>query len=195
MNETDTRRPSIRQAHADRTKAAILDAACHVFATCGYGEAGVRDIAARAEVNPALVARYFGSKLELFEAALEASFDVSHFTDAPRQRYGEVVAASLCGSVDEDASAVPMLVFAAGDSEARKAALRILKQRAVEPLEAWFGEPEAAERAAQLMLLVTGFFTYRIMLPLGPVAGQPSAAMQRWLADAFQELVDRREAD
>lgn len=191
MDVADPRRPSIRQAHADRTKAAILDAACHVFATCGYGEAGVRDIAARAGVNPALVGRYFGSKLELFETALEASFDISHFTGMPRERYGELVAASLCRSQDEDASAVPMLVFSAGDSEARKAALRILKNRVVEPLETWFGQPEAAERAAQLMLLVTGFYTYRIMLPLDPVAGSPSAAMQRWFAAVLQELVDR----
>lgn len=191
MDAAHARRPSIRQAHADRTKAAILEAAGHVFATCGYGEAGVRDIAARAGVNPALVGRYFGSKLDLFEAALEDTFEITHFTEMPRERFGELVATSLCRSQDEEASAVPMLVYAAGDSEARKSALRILKSRVVEPLETWFGAPEAAERAAQLMLLVTGFYTYRIMLPLDPVAGRPSAAMQRWFAAALQELVDR----
>lgn len=191
MDLAEARRPSIRQAHADRTKAAILEAARHVFATCGYGEAGVRDIAARAGVNPALVGRYFGSKLELFEAALEASFDIRHFIDVPRECFGELVAASLCRSQDEEASAVPMLVFAGGNSEARKAALRILKDRVVQPLQSWFGEPEAAERAAQLMLLVTGYYTYRIMLPLEPVAGRSSANMERWFAAVLQELVDR----
>lgn len=191
MHAAEARRPSIRQAHADRTKSAILEAARHVFATCGYGEAGVRDIAARAGVNPALVGRYFGSKLELFEAALEASFDIAHFTDMPRECFGERVAHSLCRSQDEEASAVPMLVFAGGNSEARKAALRILQQRALEPLKAWFGGAEAAERAAQLLLIVTGFYTYRITLPVEPVAGKASAAMERWLARTLQELVDR----
>jgi AcrR family transcriptional regulator len=191
MDAAEARRPSIRQAHADRTKSAILEAARHVFATCGYGEAGVREIAARAGVNPALVGRYFGSKLELFEAALEASFAIGHFIEMPRERFGELVAKSLCRSQDEEASAVPMLVFAGGNSEARKVALRILKQRAVQPLQSWFGEPEAAERAAQLMLLVTGFYTYRIMLPLDPVAGRTSAAMERWFAATLQDLVDR----
>ncbi len=191
MELVEARRPSIRQGHADRTKAAILESARYVFATCGYGEAGVRDIAARAGVNPALIGRYFGSKLELFEAALEATFDIRHFIDMPRDRFGTLVAASLCRSEAEEASAVPMLVFAGGNSEARKSALRILKDRVVEPLRSWFGEPEATERAAQLMLLVTGFYTYRIMLPLEPIAGRSSAKMERWFAAVLQELVDR----
>jgi len=191
MDVAEARRPSIRQAHADRTKSAILAAARHVFATYGYGEAGVRDIAARAGVNAALVGRYFGSKLELFEAALEASFDISHFIDVPRKHFGETVARSLCRSRNDEASAVPIMVFAGGNSEARKTALRILKDRVVQPLHAWFGEHEAAERAAQLLLLVTGFYTYRIMLPLEPVAGRTTAAMERWLAATLQELVDR----
>jgi AcrR family transcriptional regulator len=191
MMEASARRPSIRQAHADRTKGAILRAACDVFATHGYGEAGVRDIAARAGVNPALVGRYFGSKLELFQEALEASFDITHFTSVPRERFGQQIAASLCQSRDDEAFSVPMLVFAAGDSEARRVALQILKRNVVAPLETWFGEPEAAERAAQLMLLVTGFYTYRIMLPLDPLIGRPTAAMERWFASALQELVDR----
>ena len=190
MNETPARRPSIRQAHADRTKQAILQAARHVFATCGFAEAGVRDIAAYAEVNPALVGRYFGSKLELFAAALNASFDVTLFTRAERANFGAVIAASLCQSENEEASAVPMLIFAAGDTEARKIALAILKEKVIGPLETWFGAPEAAERAAQLLLLVTGFYTYRIMLPLDTVAGAPSPSMQRWLAKAMQAIVD-----
>src|SRR3546814_5818792 len=60
---------------ADRTRQAILDAAQQVFAEKGFAEAGVRDITARAGVNPSLVSRYFGGKLKLFEAALDAALD------------------------------------------------------------------------------------------------------------------------
>ena len=185
------RKPSIRQVYADRTKSAILEAARHVFAKSGYSEAGIRDIAALAKVNPALAGRYFGSKLELFEAALNASFDVTYFTNADRRSFGADIAHALCASENDAAFAVPMLLFAAGDSAARGSALRILMERVVAPLTVWFGQPEAAERAAQLLAVVTGFYSYRIMLPLSTVAGQPSQAMQRWLATTLQEIVDR----
>ncbi len=53
------------------TRAAILDAARAAFAEAGYDRATIRGIAAAAEVDPALVLHYFGSKEGLFEAALE----------------------------------------------------------------------------------------------------------------------------
>lgn len=191
MSEEEFPRPSIRQAHADRTKQAILASARHMFAHHGYAEAGVRAIAAHAGVNPALVARYFGSKLDLFEAALEASFDVTHFTRAGREDFGKVLAADFCGPQAEANGTVPMLILAAGDSAARDVALKVLMRQVVEPLKAWFGHPEQSERAAQLVTVVTGFFTYRLMLPLPTISGEPTPAMKRWLAETLQELVDR----
>ncbi len=52
------------------TRAALLDAARLRFARQGYDGTGVRDIAADAGVDPALVFRYFGSKKELYAQAV-----------------------------------------------------------------------------------------------------------------------------
>lgn len=183
---------SIRQVNADRTKASILKAARHLFATRSYPEVGVRDIAARAKVNPALISRHYDSKIKLFEAALEASLDVSLFTDADRNCFGETITAAFCKPRPDAAALVPMLIFATGDSLARTSVLRILLAHVIKPLEAWFGEPEAAERAAQLMIVVTGFFTYRQMLPLPAIEGSATAAMRHWLSRTLQEIVDRK---
>jgi AcrR family transcriptional regulator len=190
MHPTAAKRPSIRQESADRTKSAILKAALRVFSTKGYAEAGVRDIAAEANANQALIARYFGSKIELFEAALEASFDVAWFTRAGREQFGQNIVEMFFGETDDLSNPVPMLVFAGGDPSARRAALRILTERVVEPLKLWFGEPEAADRAVQLIAVVTGFFTYRLVLPLAPFQ-EPTPGMRRWLAQTLQEIVDR----
>jgi AcrR family transcriptional regulator len=51
------------------TRAALLEAAQRRFAGEGYDAVSVRDVAADAGVDAALVFRYFGSKAALFEAA------------------------------------------------------------------------------------------------------------------------------
>lgn len=183
---------SMRQISAGRTKASILKAARHLFASRSYTEVGVRDIAARAKVNPALISRHYDSKIKLFEAALETSLDVALFTDADRTCFGETITEAFCKAKPDAAALIPMLVFAAGDSLARKSVLRILGEHVIKPLEIWFGDKEAGERAAQLMVVVTGFFTYRVMLPLAPLEGKPTAEMRRWLSNTLQEIVDRK---
>jgi AcrR family transcriptional regulator len=41
-----------------------------MFANAGYDKTSVRDIAAGAGVDPALIRHYFGSKVELFRATM-----------------------------------------------------------------------------------------------------------------------------
>jgi AcrR family transcriptional regulator len=50
---------------------AVLDAAADLFAEHGPRDTTIRDVAARAGVNHALVHRYFGTKEELLRAVLE----------------------------------------------------------------------------------------------------------------------------
>lgn len=62
------------------TRAHILAVAEAVFARDGFAEASVRGIAREAGVDPALVHRYFGSKRDLFAAAIRLGFDVKSLT-------------------------------------------------------------------------------------------------------------------
>jgi AcrR family transcriptional regulator len=65
------KRRSGRRPGESGTRDAILDAARLRFAEHGYDRATIRDIAARASVDPALVIHYFGTKETLFAEALE----------------------------------------------------------------------------------------------------------------------------
>jgi AcrR family transcriptional regulator len=56
---------SLRDRKKAATRAAIVEAAVRLFAERGYEEATVDDVAAAADVSPATVFRYFGSKDEL----------------------------------------------------------------------------------------------------------------------------------
>ena len=68
-----------RRPGAPDTRAAILDAARELFAAQGFAGTSVRAVAAGAGVDAALVHHYFGTKDDLFVAALELPVD-------PRER-------------------------------------------------------------------------------------------------------------
>ena len=59
-----------KKRDAAATQKRILEAAQRVFHEEGYDGATTREIARRAEVNIALITRYFGSKIGLFEKAV-----------------------------------------------------------------------------------------------------------------------------
>jgi AcrR family transcriptional regulator len=53
---------SLRERNRDRARAAIVESALELFAARGFDDVSVADVAARAEVSPATVARYFPAK-------------------------------------------------------------------------------------------------------------------------------------
>src|SRR5918999_6568218 len=78
------------------TRAAILAAARTQFADNGFDAASVRAIARAADVDPALVLHYFGSKAALFAEALEIPFEQEEIAervlDGPRDELGHRLA-------------------------------------------------------------------------------------------------------
>ena len=78
---TATRRPH----DAEASRRALLEAAREVFEAVGYDRATTREIGERAGVDPALIARYFGSKEGLFIATIAAGSAAEEGLDfAPR---------------------------------------------------------------------------------------------------------------
>jgi AcrR family transcriptional regulator len=68
--------PSTSPDPARDTRGRLLDAALLVFAEKGYDGAGIRDIAARAQANSAMVQYHFGGKEGLYQAVLRHTFEV-----------------------------------------------------------------------------------------------------------------------
>jgi AcrR family transcriptional regulator len=175
---------------AERTKAEILAAAQQVFSTRGYADAKVRDITAIAGVNPALVSRYFGGKLKLFAAALDAALDARLITDLDRNLFGETIVARFTEPRGDRVNPLPIMLSGSSDSEAREVARGLLRDRVFEPLEAWFGGEAASVKAARFMIVSTGFFAYRDQLPLDAFAGAVDPDLRQWLVSEFQAIVD-----
>ena len=82
-------RPRRKRRSREEVSQALVDAAAELFAERPSGRVTVREIAARADVNPALVHRYFGTKQNLMRAAMEKSqraiaANLSEMTDVRR---------------------------------------------------------------------------------------------------------------
>lgn len=71
---TPRRRGRPPRAESADTRDRILDAAREEFSERGYDKTSVRGIAKSAGVDSALVHHYFGTKEQVFEAAVEVAF-------------------------------------------------------------------------------------------------------------------------
>ncbi|MGP3946986.1 MULTISPECIES: TetR/AcrR family transcriptional regulator [Streptomyces] len=115
----------------------ILAAARNEFAERGYDKTSIRGIAKAAEVDPALVHHYFGTKEQVFEAAIELIFapamaapDAVH---GSREGAGERMARFMFGIWENPVSRLPLLAVmrSALTNETAAAVLRGMIERRV----------------------------------------------------------------
>lgn len=178
-----------RRRNAERTRARILDAAQRAFAEIGYSQAGIREIATRADVSSSLLDRYFGSKAGLFEACLMDALREPFPFGEDRSRFGRSLA-HLLTAEELDFRLPAMLVLSIGDAEARTITTKVVRHHIVEPLAKWLGPPNARARALRLIMLCTGYVIYTHQIRAGGTVGSPRSRPDKWLATTLQSLVD-----
>jgi AcrR family transcriptional regulator len=86
------------RAARGQSREAIWSAAAELFAEQGYANTPVRDIAARAGVDPALVIRHFGSKEQLFLDTMQLATGEVLRLDAPLEILGEEIVRFVLGT-------------------------------------------------------------------------------------------------
>ncbi len=104
----ERRRPG-RPAGASDTRERILVSARELFARNGIDKTSIRAVAAEAGVDPALVHHYYGTKQQLFAAAIHVPIDPM-----------EVIGPLRDTPVDEIGHTLPKLLLPLWDSEAGK---------------------------------------------------------------------------
>ena len=80
-----------RMKKSDATRASILGAARSAFRDHGYDGASMRMIGSAANIDPAMVIRYFGSKESLFLEAVDIDLELPDLTLIARNRRGEAL--------------------------------------------------------------------------------------------------------
>jgi AcrR family transcriptional regulator len=163
------------------------------FSRHGYDGIGVREIAQAAGVTAVLVNRYFGSKEELFSAAVELAFgDNSLFTADPTL-LAQRLATRIVTKTEKGAEPTDVLLLLLRSAPNPRAAdiLRDGLARHFErPLTALLQGPRASERAAMIFALATGFAFYRRVIGAKALADASGASLFDDLAAIFQSLIN-----
>jgi hypothetical protein len=180
-----------RRRDAEATKAAILEAARHAFGHAGYDQVGLRDIAARAKVDVALVGRYFGSKEDLFEAAITGGKPPPQPTDLPaRGEFGVWMARRVMSLHDGDPTRLLVLHHSVGNAGAAAVVRKLAMERFIRPVGAYIGGPDGELRASLIYSLLAGFGMMGRLVKLEPIATSDDAVLVAHVGRAIQAYVD-----
>ena len=178
-----------RKRSAPATRQAILDAARHCFSSEGYDQVGVREIAARAGVDPALINRYFGSKEGLFSEVIGGKFDLRHIAGDDLSTLGEtMLRAVFKKKADDGHDPLGALLRSYSSEVAREKLREAIVQGFVGPLAARLSGPNTRERAELVGSTLLGVIVYRALA--GQVSDEERERLVTSTAPYVQRIID-----
>lgn len=143
-----------RSARATRDR--IRRAALALFRERGFARTSVRDIAARAEADPALVIRHFGSKEALFLDTVALTIDDEPLLDVSAESLGRRFVEVLLDDRLDTRGIYLALVQGSDEPEIAARLRRAHEQTFVRPLRARLSGEDAEVRARLAAALVGG---------------------------------------
>jgi AcrR family transcriptional regulator len=170
--------PRRRDAAASRDR--LLKAASDLFAERGYDRTTARDIGERADVDPTMIARYFGGKAQLYIAVLRSQEESDDFADL-------LEVDRLSGLVERIVTRGPGPIFQAAlhpheDEAAQSAALTELERRVVRPLRERLTRDGDTQPALRAELLAAAF--------VGVILGRHAGTFKHLAEASTDHLVD-----
>ena len=185
-----------RRPGPTRTRGAILEAARAAFATRGYDAVSVRAVARDAGVDPSLVHRFFGSKEQLFVAAMELpvspSVLVAGLLAEGTQDLGERLVRALLTLWDTPGAFAPFLglIRAAVSSDAAATMLREFLTREVLGRIATAAAPDRPElRAGLAGSQIIGLAMARYIVRIAPLAEADPAEIVKAVGPTIQRYL------
>jgi len=180
----------VRARDADATKSAILAAAQQRFAADGYERATIRAIAADAQIDPALVMRYFGNKEKLFTAAASFDLQLPDLSALPAAGVGAALVEHFIDRWEADDTFMALLRAAVTNAAAAKRVRSVLVTQVMPAIAALSQDPaHVATRAGLVASQILGFALCRYVLQLPPVVGMSRAQTVRWLGPTLQRYI------
>ena len=193
--------PAIKSRDAGNTRQLLLRAARYRFARDGYAATKVRDIAADAGVNMALINRYFTSKEGLFEACLDRvdqELGVATGPDATVDRIVQTMLTKVTASPSDDEQLQLLLLLrTSGDERAddiRRGILHSFTER-LAATSGWRADDPATEHLllrAQLVIATSlGIVMLRSSVKLEPLSSASAEQLTGPMAELLTTLLPR----
>jgi len=185
-----------RRPGSSDTRGRILAEAREAFGEHGYDGATIRGIAASAEVDPALVHHYFGSKQQLFVVAMEFPVDLSaaipRLVAGPPGLLGERLVAYVLEQW-EAPTMRPLLLgllrSASSDPVAAAMMRRYLAEGPILALAAATDRPNASLRATLAGSQLVGLALARHVVGVEPLASAPPDLLARVIGPTIQRYL------
>ncbi len=185
-----------RRPGSSGSKDAILAAARAAFAAGGYEGTSVRAVARAAHVDPALVHHFYGSKHELFLAALALPVDFT--AGLPAVLHGEVellgerLVRFFLAMVDDEAARAPLLALiqAAMTNEQAAELLRVfVTRRIISTIVATLDVANPELRATLVGSQLVGLAVLRHVVRVAPLATAEATAVIAAVAPTVQRYL------
>jgi AcrR family transcriptional regulator len=195
MSTTVDKKEKAPRLSAAESRARILSAARVAFTRAGYDTVGVREIAAAAGVDPAMVPRLFGSKEALFTLIADQAFSLEPAFDGPMEGLGERVAGHLLGPIQcikvdpDEFDEFQFLLRSVGSPSAAPILSAALHEDFIMPLSKRMSGGDAEVRAALITAYVLGFAVLRGALGSPAIDTAEPAFMVSKLGSAIQSLL------
>jgi AcrR family transcriptional regulator len=185
-----------RRPGASGTREAILDAARRAFAGQGYQRATIRDVAKLAGVDPALVHHYFGTKQELFVAAVRLPVNpveqLAAVLAAEPDQVGPRLVETFLSIWDHAAGHSPMLALirsAVADEQAAALLREFITEEVLGPIARRVGSPDAQLRATLAGSQLIGLAMARYIIRVEPLASASSAEVAAAVGPTVQRYL------
>ncbi|MET7913895.1 TetR/AcrR family transcriptional regulator [Streptomyces avermitilis] len=181
-------RPSRTQTEAaPATRDRILEAAREEFSERGYEKTSVRGIAKAAGVDSALVHHYFGTKEQVFEAAIEVAFAPAlgapeAIAEGPLDGVGERLTRFIFGIWENPTTRTPLLAIvrsAVNNDTAAAVFRRLVAAQLLRRIAGRLDAPDAELRAELAAAQLVGIAMLRYVIKVEPLA---SADVERIVA-------------
>ncbi|MEV5980876.1 TetR family transcriptional regulator [Streptomyces sp. NPDC052114] len=172
-------RPSRTQSeNGPATRDRILDAAREEFSERGYEKTSVRGIAKAAGVDSALVHHYFGTKEQVFEAAVTIAFAPAleapaAIEEGPLEGVGERLTRFILGVWENPATRVPLLAIvrsAVNNETAAAVFRRLIATQLLGRIARRLEVPDAQLRAELAAAQLVGVAMLRYVIKAEPLA-------------------------
>jgi AcrR family transcriptional regulator len=175
--------PTSKSAH---TRDAIEAAAKDLFAANGFERTSLRDIGAKAGIDPSMIIRYFGSKDALFARVAAPDLRLPDLRDVAPAGIGEALVRHFLTLWEDGNGGLPVLLRSAtSNPDAAERLLDMFREQVFPAIERGGGD-RPLQRAGLVASQLLGLALTRYILKIPPMVAMPHDMLVREIGATVQ---------